>query len=95
MKENFDILFLKENNPQFASTLLTYDNEKKHTLNIIRGLDETFAVDGLQLTSRHSRQQQAEKNLKNIDYVVSNNDEDINEVTKKVFNLYKTHLENL
>ena len=35
------------------------------------------------------------KNLKNIDYVVSNNDEDINEVTKKVFNLYKTHLENL
>ncbi|MCI6797319.1 MAG: DUF115 domain-containing protein, partial [Succinatimonas sp.] len=67
MKENFDILFLKENNPQFASTLLTYDNEKKHTLNIIRGLDETFEVDGLQLTSRHSRQQQAEKDLKQID----------------------------
>ncbi len=67
MKENFDILFLKKNNPQFASSLLTYDKEKKHTLNIIRGLDETFEVDGLQLTSRHSRQQQAAKNLKNID----------------------------
>lgn len=66
MKENFDILFLKKNNPNFATALLTHDNDEEHKLKLICGLDETFEVDGIQLTSRHSRKTQAEKNLKNI-----------------------------
>lgn len=82
-----------------------YDLHDNHIVSIYLKCDEKTRY--LRMINRNDSEENAKKrilndrkvfslnNLKNIDYVVSNNNEDINEVTKKVYNLYKTHLENL
>lgn len=81
------------------------DLHDNHIVSIYLKCDENIRY--LRMIRRNDSEEDAKKriendrkvfsldNLKDITYVVYNNNEDINEVTKKVYNIYKTHLENL